>query len=183
LVLVRLQAQDQNGLVSPGAKLFSLGIVDFDTGGQERPAAYALGRGLDSKSAADGWYFMLLEPGTHYLVAGGTRIGGGDTSQKNFEPDQGGQVRAIRARVDVPQDVGVVYAGSLRLSVTARRGFFEREFIAIDDTAVSITDESEAAAALVADKVPWAGASHTSLMSRHRQPTLQFRTADAAPAR
>ena len=181
MVLVRLTAQGEDQRVIPGVKVLQLATVDFETGGQEQPIEYTMARGLDAASARDGWYFMLLDPGTHYLVIGAARPPGQNPPDNHLQPDENGRVKVLRVRIDVPAGVGAVYAGSLHVPVSTRRLIFGRECTGIDDAGVTITDESPAAAALVAERVAWAGATQTSLMTRHQQPTLQFRTASANP--
>jgi hypothetical protein len=181
MVLIRLTARGEDQHVVAGVKVLSLWVADFDSGGEPKPIESTIGRGFDGSSARDGWYYMLLKPGTHYFYAGGFPRPGEGLFEDGVKANALGQVRRVRTRIDVPVRGGVVYAGSLHVPVRTRRLIIGRECIGIDDAGVTISDESDAAAAIIRTRARWAGIPQKALMERHRGETLQFRTASADP--
>src|SRR5687768_16555451 len=165
MVVARVTAEAEDGRTVPASKLLQLGLEDFESGGREQPLELDFARGLDAKSARDGWFFVLLKPGTRYLVAGRRRNEASIPTRAEFEPGSTGRVSVLRTRIDVPANVAAVYVGSLHVRVSAGTGGLHD----MDDAGVTITDESEAAAKLVTEKVPWVDdPPQTALMTRYR---------------
>lgn len=136
---------------------FSLG--SFETGGEPRQTGML--RFLSPESRRNGWTYLILPHGTHYLVVSPPRR----TDVFTFETMM---KRAPRFRIDVPARAKLVYAGTLRLegeSDWLLTGGRIMKSIRADE--MRIVNEQALARQLAAGHFPGAGELQTVLMRRH----------------
>jgi hypothetical protein len=140
-----------------GEDNIGFGLGSFDTGGE--PRAVGL-RFLSQESRRAGWTYFVLRPGVYYLA---------------LRPPQRSDWRAYerslqtgpRWRIDVPEGAQAVYVGTLSLTGEADPLLFgDRIMRSIRGDALSVEDEREFAADLLAREVPAAGEIETVLMQR-----------------
>jgi len=122
-----------------------LGLEDFSTGVTATPAEL---RFLSGETRKEGWTYLLLEPGLHYLAA--------------HEP-QSTNVFAYDARwstcprwsIEIPNGARVIYGGTLFLPGTGRTMILgPRQLVTFDPARLEIRDETSAAQALARQWFP-----------------------------
>jgi len=165
LLLLRAQAIDQFGdhhPVTGDSDPLPLALGTFDTGGVPQPWLF---RPLSPAAGAQGWLTTVLEPGRYYLAINsaqynpGTGIGRAKTAMPRW-------------RIAIPRGVAVVYAGTLNVGEVSGHGLFGRYRQGFDPGRTNVSDETEAAAAVLARDLPGLPPPRTLLMRPHEGPLL-----------
>jgi outer membrane protein assembly factor BamE (lipoprotein component of BamABCDE complex) len=146
--------------------IFLFGLGSFETFGELRLIGH---RFLSEESRRAGWTYFLLSPGVKYLAVLGPDSSaiakaGAIDSRKYFQ-------EAPRWRIDVPQNVKLIYVGTLQFA-----GKSDGELLlggkiirpAISDEA-SIRDDHGRANSLLSEHFANAGEAKTILMQRWRR--------------
>jgi hypothetical protein len=123
-----------------GSYNIKLGIGDFETGGQLRFINRV--RCLTGETRQKGWTYFLLEPGIYYLGVGTTY----------FPPIW---------RIDVPEDVSLIYVGTVHLR---------------DKGVYIVRNEEDLAQRIFNEQFPSVGMFRTVLMKRMHSDTVILRT-------
>lgn len=169
IVLLRVQCTIENEQPyepfshAIGDDNIGLGLGSFKTGGE--PERQAL-RFLSPESRRNGWTFLIVPQGTHYLAVYPPRRTDVFTYARSIKD-------APRWRIDVPPDAGIVYVGTLRISGASDSLLFGGSImrsIRADETIV--TNDEELARELVKTELPGFGEARTALMRLHEGPTI-----------
>lgn len=147
----------------------NLGVGTFDTGGElelvESP------RSLSAELREEGWIYLILEPGTHYVGIIGPQMTHKFTWERQIKDAQ-------RWRIDVPVDPHVVYIGTLHLyckgTTTLFVGKIAKRCLEIDEHRTVIKDETVPSRKLAAEYFGDYGSPQTQLIQRHDSPTIIF---------
>lgn len=141
----------------------SFGLGSFETGGE--PERVPL-RFLSPESRKNGWTYLVVPHGVHYLAVYPPR-----------RTDVFTYARAIKGaprwRIDIPQGARLVYAGTLRLAGTSDGLLFGgriMRFIRTDE--MSVGNEEELARMLLTKEFPGFGETRTVLMRLQQGPTI-----------
>lgn len=144
--------------------LFGLG--SFETVGEPRLAGHCF---LSEASRRAGWTYFLLSPGAYYLAVTGPDSSaisraGSRNSQKYLN-------EAPRWRIDVPENVKAIYAGTLQFA-----GKSDGEYLfggkivrSANGDEATVRDDHELANRLLSEHFPDAGKVKTILMQRWRE--------------
>lgn len=143
-----------------------LGLGSFETVGEPRPTEAGF---LSETSRMEGWVYLVLPPGAHYVAVMGP------------SSNLAGDFRKMpRWRIDVPRGKKFLYAGSVALAGHDLGGMmFEGKDIepAAGDHVGAVTDERALAHEVLAAYTPGAAAMSTRLMVRwHPGEPLIIRT-------
>lgn len=133
----------------------------FETGGRVRQSE--LVRFLSDDSRAQGWAYVVTEPGTLYMAFLPPRR----TNVLRYASMFKG---ATRWRVDAPPDADVVYAGTVAITGAPGWSFFGNYLKTID--AIEIRDERAAAEKIVKRFLPNLDAFAIAPMQRHFGPVI-----------
>lgn len=142
----------------------SFGLGSFETGGE--PERLALLRFLSSESRKNGWTFLVLPHGIHYLAVYPPR-------RTNVFTYERGIRNAPRWRIDIPQDAKLVYVGTLRVTGESDRLLFGGRILrSIRFDEMSVGKDEASAQKLVTEELPGFGEAQTALMSLHKGPII-----------
>jgi len=175
IVLVRITAEMLDGTpVSAFPTNFmsdnvNIGLGTFDTGGElelvESP------RFLSTELREEGWIYLILGPGTHYVGVMGPQMTRYDFWKAQIKYAQ-------RWRIDIPVDTHVVYIGTLHLycrgMTTVFIGKIAKRCIEIDEQRTVIQNETVPSQKLAAKYFGDYGSPQTLLIQRHDSPTIIF---------
>jgi hypothetical protein len=169
VVLVHIQSTiddqplDASNTPSSGPSLFfSYGLGSFDTVGLPTFTSF---RYLSDQSARAGWIFFLLIPGIHYLAILGPDSSYVEGRVPTYEELQ----KAPRWRIDVPEQVPCIYAGTLSFAgrIDGELMFGGKIIKPIKSGNVPLLlDESKSARQMIAEHLPDIDAPKTLLMQR-----------------
>jgi hypothetical protein len=142
----------------------SFGLGSFDTGGE--PTRLTSLRFLSPESRKDGWTYFVLPQGVHYLAVYPPRRTDVLTYEQSIK-------NTPRWRMDIPPDVRLVYAGTLRLTGESTQLLFgERIMTSIQFDAANVTNDEELARKLLTEQFPELGEVRTVLLRRHQGPAI-----------
>lgn len=169
VILLRVTAEMQDGTPVSAfptklmADNINIGLGTFDTGGELKLVESP--RFLSTELRKEGWVYLILESGTHYVGIFGPK------------PYSMHGKYAPRWRIDIPVDTHVVYIGTLHLHCT-RVGydFVGKRCIGVDEHRTVIRNEMVPAQKLAAQYFGDYGSQETLLMQRHDSPTIIFQT-------
>ncbi len=174
LVLIRFTGQDVDGSTLKGI-LFALGrrenpggpvrfqrdILGFVMHRQHRVAQPA---GLHNKYLSDetkqqGWIYVLLPPGVHYLAVQPPRRTDYGTYSERF-------TSAPRWKIEIPQNAPLLYAGTLDLRAGVIRKFLfgNKAIVAFDGVRSKVLNEEALAIEIAEKHLPQLGIPRTVLM-------------------
>ena len=144
--------------------LFGLG--SFETVGEPRLAGH---RFLSEASRRAGWTYFLLSPGVYYLA-----VTGPDSSAISRARSRDSQKylnEAPRWRIDVPENVKAIYAGTLQLAgKSVGKLLSGRKIVrSANGDEATLRDDHEPANRLLSEHFPDAGEVKTILMQRWRE--------------
>jgi hypothetical protein len=154
--------------------VFLFGLGSFDTVGEPR---FVWSRFLSEESRQAGWTYFLLSPGVYYLAVLGpdssviSKLGVSD-SQKYIQ-------EAPRWRLDVPENVKLLYVGTLHLSgKTHGELLFGGKIIRpVDHGEATVRDDHGPASSLLLQYFPDAGeVKNISLQRWHRGESIIIRS-------
>jgi hypothetical protein len=165
IVLLRINGTlDDGKFVEPFPNSFyqdnmNIGVCSDDPEGKvERVTSQKF---LSPETRKQGWIYLILKPGTHYLAFQGARTTMPFIWDKQLQ-------RARRLRIDIPEITPVIYAGTLKLRcrnvwniVGARNCHF------YDESRMVIQDETNLAKKVTADHISDYGTLQTVLMKRY----------------
>jgi len=141
-----------------GEPIVALGLGDFETVGEPKPVVH---RFLSEESRRTGWTYFVLYPGTYYLAVLGPES---DASNKTFR-------QAPRWRIDIPENAGLLYAGTLQV-----KGKTDGKFLLggniikpLNDDQFTLKDEHEHANSLLTRYFPISGETKMVLMQLWRK--------------
>ncbi|MDD2315835.1 MAG: hypothetical protein PHD57_00635 [Desulfobacterales bacterium] len=144
--------------------LFGLG--SFETVGEPRLTGHCF---LSEASRRAGWTYFLLSPGVYYLAVIGPdssaiTTAGSRNSQKYLN-------EAPRWRIDVPENVKAIYAGTLQLAgkIVGEYFFGEKIVRSASGDEATVRDDHGLANSLLTEHFPDAGEVKTILMQRWRE--------------
>jgi len=151
----------------------SFGTGSFDTVGEP---VLTLNGFLSDDSRREGWTFLLLPAGTHYLTVRPPQRSDAITYDRMLKSGP-------RWRIDVPAGARLVYVGTLSLSGEGDFLFFGGPILrAIDEQHLAVRNEQARAARLLAQSFPEAGPMTTRLMQRwHKGDPLIIRSSPPGP--
>ena len=168
IVLLRLATRSSAGSpVEPFANSLAddnvgVAVGSFETGGKVRRIEGM--RFLSDGSRANGWFFAVVPPGTHYFA---------------FLPPRRTNIFSYLAmfdyaqpwRIDAPVAGAMVYGGSLIIDVEVGSLLFGGEYIKTLRY-VEVRDETDIAKNLVQQFVPGTSEIKTALMTAHEGPII-----------
>jgi hypothetical protein len=142
----------------------SFGVGSFDTGGE--PRRLELLRFLSPESRRDGWTYLVLPHGTHYLAVYPPRRTDVFSYQRSLKD-------APRWRIDIPRGARLVYAGTLRLAGASDRLIAGGRILrSIRVDAMRVADEEALARELLVEHFPGLGEVHAALLVRQEGPII-----------
>ncbi len=165
VVLVRIQCNVENldcrafGTSAwIGEPYVHLGVGSFETIGEPVGTTHHY---LSDESRGEGWTYFLLSPGVFYLAVVGPRT---DAIYQNPR-------EAPRWRIDIPENTGLLYAGTLTLSGKTDSTFLLGGKVVkpADNKETIVTDESDLAQNLLAGHFTNHAQTKTSLMQPWRR--------------
>jgi hypothetical protein len=142
---------------------FLFGLGSFATVGEPQ---FTVNRFLSDASRNAGWTYFLLAPGIYYLTVLGPdsrHLEGAGGSQQDLQ-------KGPRWRIDVPEHVPFIYAGTLQCTgkTEGELLFGDKIIKPVKTDEVAIRDDRELAHRLLADHFPDAGEPETLIMQRWR---------------
>jgi hypothetical protein len=175
IVLVRVTAELLDGTPVSAfptnlmADNVNIGLGTFDTGGElelvESP------RFLSTQLREEGWIYLILEPGTHYVGITGPQMTRYDLWKRQIKYAQ-------RWRIDIPAETHVVYIGTLHLYCRGMTSVFitkiAKRCTEIDQRRTVIQNETVPAQTLAAEYFGDYGSPQTLLAQRQDSPTRIF---------
>ena len=171
IVLMRIVGQDNEGHAvdtfsgSLSDDNVGLAIGNFETGGLPTQRLDWI-RFLSEESRQNGWIYLVLTPGVHYMAVQGSRRTNAFTYAARFKT-------APRWRLDIPADAAVVYAGTLDLRGTSMALLFGgRLMVTIEGDNSTVRDESVLAADVIGRNLADLGSPKTALMTYHTGPLI-----------
>lgn len=171
IIMLRLSFTDHNGAQLapftfwlPEVNL-ELEIGDFDSGGMASQQI-RVNRFPTAASRDEGFIYLFLRPGFYYLT-----IKGGVSNDSIA--DTPGLQTITRWRIEVPQGIPILYAGSIMLNGTSYRLPQDEIVItSVDQGATKVIDETERARSAAARDLPNFGALVSRPAIRHTGPIL-----------
>jgi hypothetical protein len=171
IVMMRFSVTDQDGAqITPFAFWLpevniELELGDFDSGGmanqQIRVSQFPTAAARD-----EGFIYLILKPGFYYLTIKG---GANADAMSNAR----GLPTITRWRIELPQGIPVLYAGSMILSGKSYRLPQDEIVItSVDQAATRVIDETDRARSAVARDLPDFGAPVSRPVIRHTGPIL-----------
>jgi hypothetical protein len=171
VVLMRIQCTIDDEPAEPFLK-FSLisepilyfGLGSFDTAG-EPVSTKSLFFSEDSRRK--GWTHFLLSPGIYYLAVLGPASGSGKMASMD---DIDYLKKAPRWKLDVPENAGMIYVGTLELTGTLKGTllFGAKNIEPTNNDEFPLKDEHEDAFRLFSEHYPGTNGAQTLLMERWR---------------
>ncbi len=140
-----------------------LALGGFETGGEVRQILPVF---LSAQTQKEGWIYVLLEPGLHYLAVLPPRRTNVKSYALMFED-------APLWRLDIPAETKLVYAGTLHLPCVEQKLLFGAKTISsivVDKS--TIRNDEQAARRIAAEFFPEFGTPKTMLMQRHKGPII-----------
>jgi hypothetical protein len=170
IVLVRVQCKIENQQpyevfsYSLMEDNISFGLGSFKTGGE--PERLALLRFLSPESRKNGWAYFVLPHGIHYLAVYPPRRTDVFTYERCIR-------NAPRWRIEIPQDVRLVYAGTLHFTGESDWLLLGGRILrSIRIDAMSVTNDEELARKLLMEELPGFGEAQTFLLSLQQGPII-----------
>jgi hypothetical protein len=121
---------------------------------------------LSEQARMEGWIYVLLEPGLHYLAVLPPRRTDVSSYALMFED-------APLWRLDVPAETKLVYAGTLHLPCVEQKLLFgARTISSIVTDESTVRNDEETACKIAAEFFQEFGVPKTVLMQRHRGPII-----------
>lgn len=142
----------------------SFGLGSFETGGE--PKRLERLRFLSPESRKDGWTYLVVPQGIHYLAVYPPRRTDVLSYQRSLKT-------APRWRMDIPANARLVYAGTLHLSGASSHLLLGGRIMnAIRTDTMSIANDAAAARTLLQEAFPEFGEPQTALLRRQEGPTI-----------
>ncbi len=141
--------------------IFLFGLGSFKTMGEPQ---FVCQRFLSEESRRAGWTYFSLSPGVYYLAVVGPDTGVGSRADGKHLQE------APRWRIDIPENVKAIYAGTLQFAgkTNGELLFGGKIIIPADSDEPTIRDDRLRANGLISELFPDAGEVKTILMQRWR---------------
>lgn len=165
IVLLRISGTLDDGTsVEPFPSTFyqdnmNIGVCSDDPEGKvERVISQKF---LTPETRKQGWIYLILKPGTHYLAFTGSRRTNAFTWEKQLQ-------NARRWRIDIPEVMPVIYVGTLKLR--CRSAWYiggAKKCDYFDESRMVIQNETNLVKKVAADHISDYGTLQTVLMKRY----------------
>ena len=136
-----------------------LGLADFSNGLTAKPASLHF---LSDRTRLEGWVYLLLEPGNHYIAAH-------EPSSTNAFAHNARWTTCPRWSIDIQSGSRLLYGGTLFLPGTGRWLIFgPRMLVSFDETRLEVRDETATAEVIAKQWFPALLPMSVQLLKEHR---------------
>ena len=161
IVLIRIKYDLEDGTLRGPfegfgyPKVINIGLSSFLVGGKVKPVPH---RFLSPETRKQGWMFLILKPGIHYIVVFGSQTSDLYTWMSDIR-------YAPRFRVNIPKNKPLVYIGTLYLHCQSRYVLFgEKSCDFFDRRRIVVQNEESLAEKLTTEYLSDFGPPQTLLM-------------------
>jgi hypothetical protein len=150
------------------AAIVRFGLGSFDSAGEPR---VAMNYFLSEKSRRQGWTYFLLTPEIYYLA-----VLGPDSDADTFIISDTNRLSSPRWRLDVPDNVRSIYAGTIHLKgKSGGKLLFGGTVIKpVNADEIEVTDDNELARLVVAEHYPNAAPTEAVTLQRWHKGDTTF---------